>query len=227
MQSKDDAPQGALHGLTVIDLTRVLGGPYATQILADHGARVIKIEPPQGDETRDWGPPFHDFGNDDQAASYFVGVNRNKRAMALDLTRPEARELLLQMLEGADVLVDNFKPGSLKAWGLDYETVPNGRTSAYTSRANSTAWGVPQFGATSSGGIASGFVDCNDGWNLVHPGRPEWCNTTDHNCRNGAYVRWRGGSYVRWRGGVGRFGGRVHWSQLASLSCTAGPSSSA
>lgn len=123
MQSKDDTPQGALHGLTVIDLTRVLGGPYATQILADHGARVIKIEPPQGDETRDWGPPFHDFGNDDQAASYFVGVNRNKRAMALDLTRPEARELLLQMLEGADVLVDNFKPGSLKAWGLDYESV--------------------------------------------------------------------------------------------------------
>ena len=74
-------------------------------------------------------------------------------------------------------------------WGvcLDYETVPNGRTSAYTSRANSTAWGVPQFGATSTGGIASGFVDCNDGWNLVNPGRPEWCNTTDHNCRNGAY----------------------------------------
>ena len=113
---------GALHGLTVIDLTRVLGGPYATQILADHGANVIKIEPPQGDETRDWGPPFHDYG-DDKGASYYVGVNRNKRAIALDLTRPEARELLLQMLEGADVLVDNFKPGSLQAWGLDYEGV--------------------------------------------------------------------------------------------------------
>ncbi len=117
---------GALSGLTVIDLTRVLGGPYATQILADHGANVIKIEPPQGDETRDWGPPFHDYG-DDQGASYYVGVNRNKRAMALDLTRPEAREVLLQMLEGADVLVDNFKPGSLKAWGLDYEGVLKAR----------------------------------------------------------------------------------------------------
>jgi crotonobetainyl-CoA:carnitine CoA-transferase CaiB-like acyl-CoA transferase len=113
---------GALAGLTVIDLTRVLGGPYATQILADHGANVIKIEPPQGDETRDWGPPFHDYG-DDKGASYYVGVNRNKRAMAMDLTRPEAIALLLQMLEGADVLVDNFKPGSLEAWGLGYESV--------------------------------------------------------------------------------------------------------
>ena len=95
---------GALSGLTVIDLTRVLGGPYASQILGDHGANVIKIEPPQGDETRDWGPPFHDYDGD-PGASYYVGVNRNKRAIALDLTRPEARELLLQMLEGADVLI--------------------------------------------------------------------------------------------------------------------------
>jgi len=117
---------GALHGLTVIDLTRVLGGPYASQILGDHGANVIKIEPPQGDETRDWGPPFHDYDGD-AGASYYVGVNRNKRAMALDLTRPEARELLLQMLEGADVLIDNFKPGTLKSWGLDYEGVLKAR----------------------------------------------------------------------------------------------------
>jgi len=75
---------GALAGIKVIDLTRVLGGPYCTQMLADHGAEVIKIEPPQGDETRTWGPPFQG-----DAASYFIGVNRNKRGVALDLTKPE------------------------------------------------------------------------------------------------------------------------------------------
>ncbi len=77
---------GALAGLKVIDLTRVLGGPYCTMILSDHGAEVIKIEPPQGDEVRDWGPPFHE--ND---ASYFIGINRNKRAIALDIGKPEGR----------------------------------------------------------------------------------------------------------------------------------------
>ena len=92
---------GALAGLKVIDLTRVLGGPYCTMILADHGAEVIKIEPPQGDETRGWGPPFDAAGD----ASYFLGVNRNKRALALDLTKPEGRSVLLRLLEGADVLI--------------------------------------------------------------------------------------------------------------------------
>ena len=71
---------GAMAGLRVIDLTRVLGGPFCTQILADHGANVIKVEPPAGDEVRDWGPPFH--GED---AAYFVGINRNKRSVGLDL----------------------------------------------------------------------------------------------------------------------------------------------
>lgn len=113
---------GALAGLKVIDLTRVLGGPYCTQILADHGADVIKIEPPQGDEVRDWGPPFHD---DD--ASYFIGVNRNKRSLGLDLARPEGREVLLSLLEGADVLVENFKPGTMEKWGLGYAEVLNDR----------------------------------------------------------------------------------------------------
>ena len=116
------APPGALAGIRVIDLTRVLGGPYCTQILADHGAEVIKIEPPQGDETRDWGPPFRDG-----RAAYFEGVNRNKRSMALDLARPEGREVLLRLLEDADVLVENFKPGSLEKWGLGYEQLLAGR----------------------------------------------------------------------------------------------------
>jgi crotonobetainyl-CoA:carnitine CoA-transferase CaiB-like acyl-CoA transferase len=104
------ASPGALAGLKVIDLSRVLGGPFCTMILADHGADVIKLEPPQGDETRDWGPPFREDG--DGAASYFVGVNRNKR--------PEGRPVLLALLEGADVLVENFKPGSMERWGLGY-----------------------------------------------------------------------------------------------------------
>lgn len=109
---------GALAGIRVIDLTRVLGGPYATQILADHGADVIKIEPPQGDEVRDWGPPFRDG-----TASYFVGINRNKRMVALDLAHPEGREVLLKLLETADVMVHNFKTGALEKWGLGYEDV--------------------------------------------------------------------------------------------------------
>ncbi len=107
---------GALSGLRVVDLTRVLGGPFCTQILADHGADVIKIEPPQGDEVRDWGPPFHEGD-----ASYFIGVNRNKRALGLDLGAAAGRDVLLALLEGADVLIENFKPGAMEKWGLGYE----------------------------------------------------------------------------------------------------------
>ena len=108
---------GALAGCTVIDLSRVLGGPYCTQILADHGADVLKIEPPGGDETG-LGPPF--LG---ETASYFIGVNRNKRGMALDLSLPAGQELLRALLADADVLVENFKPGTLEKWGLGYETL--------------------------------------------------------------------------------------------------------
>ena len=108
-----DAPTGALAGVKVIDLTRVLGGPYCTQLLGDHGAEIVKIEPPQGDEVRDWGPPFHD-----EDASYFIGVNRNKRSLALDLSGDAGKQVLLRMLEGADVLIENYKPGSMEKWGL-------------------------------------------------------------------------------------------------------------
>jgi crotonobetainyl-CoA:carnitine CoA-transferase CaiB-like acyl-CoA transferase len=114
---------GALAGITVIDLTRVLGGPYATQILGDHGAEIIKIEPPQGDEVRDWGPPF-DTGRD---ASYFIGVNRNKRSLGLDLSRPEGQGVLLRLLEHADILIENYKPGAMEKWGLGYEAVLRAR----------------------------------------------------------------------------------------------------
>ncbi|MDR0479821.1 MAG: CoA transferase, partial [Burkholderiaceae bacterium] len=115
---------GALHGLRVIDLSRVLGGPYCTQTLADHGAQVIKLEPPGGDETRTWGPPFLGpaFGPGlSETAWYYAGVNRNKQGICVDLTREEGRAILWQLLEGADVLVENFKPGTLTRWGMDYQ----------------------------------------------------------------------------------------------------------
>lgn len=108
-------PTGALRGVKVVDLSRVLGGPYCTQILGDHGADVIKIEPPSGDETRGWGPPFRE---EDGAASYFLGVNRNKRGMALDLRQEAGREVLLRLLADADVLIENFKTGTLEKWGV-------------------------------------------------------------------------------------------------------------
>src|SRR5579864_8087258 len=110
------AKTGSLSGLRVVDLSRVLGGPYCTQILADHGAEVIKIEPPSGDETRTWGPPF-----DGDTAAYFQGVNRNKLGVTLDLTQTGEREKLLQLLQTADVLIENFKVGTLERWGIGYE----------------------------------------------------------------------------------------------------------
>lgn len=109
---------GALQGCKVIDLSRVLGGPYCTQILGDHGAEVFKIEPPSGDETRGWGPPFQDG-----TASYFLGVNRNKYGLALDLSQPDGQAFLKTLLQDADVLVENFKPGTLEKWGLSPESL--------------------------------------------------------------------------------------------------------
>ena len=110
---------GALAGYKVIDLTRVLGGPYCTMILADHGAEVIKVEPPQGDETRDWGPPFNNEGE----SAYYQGVNRNKRSIGLDLSSDAGKAVLGRLLEDADVLIENFKPGTLEKWNLGYKDV--------------------------------------------------------------------------------------------------------
>jgi len=107
----------ALQGLRVVDLTRVVAGPLCTQILADHGAEVIKIEAPEGDETRRLGPPFDAQGD----AAYFSGLNRNKCSIALDLGAPAGREVLHRLLDGADVLIENFLPGTMKKWGFDYE----------------------------------------------------------------------------------------------------------
>ena len=110
--------QHALDGVKVIDLTRVLGGPYATQILADHGADIIKIESVAGDEVRGWGPPFAR-----DMASYFINVNRNKKSVVIDLASTPGRDLLLRLLEDADVLIDNFKTGTLEKWGIGYEAI--------------------------------------------------------------------------------------------------------
>ena len=110
---------GALSGLKVVDLSRVLAGPLCTQMLADHGAAVIKVEPPSGDETRHLGPPFDENG----VAAYFGAVNRGKRAITLDLTQPDARATLEALLEEADILVENFLPGTLERWDLGYETL--------------------------------------------------------------------------------------------------------
>jgi crotonobetainyl-CoA:carnitine CoA-transferase CaiB-like acyl-CoA transferase len=111
-----------LSGLKVIDLSRVLGGPYAAQILADHGANVIKIEPPAGDETRSWGPPFEtDVQGDVIGSAYFAGTNRGKRGLSLDLGHAEARRVLKRLLQSADILIENFRRGAMARWGLDYE----------------------------------------------------------------------------------------------------------
>jgi crotonobetainyl-CoA:carnitine CoA-transferase CaiB-like acyl-CoA transferase len=110
---------GALRGVKVVDLTRVLAGPLCTQILSDHGADVIKVEPPTGDETRQLGPPFDQRGE----AAYFGALNRGKRGLALDLSRPAGREVLERLLADADVLIENFLPGTMERWGLAYEAV--------------------------------------------------------------------------------------------------------
>lgn len=113
------AHPGALAGVRVVDLSRVLAGPLCTQLLADHGADVVKIEPPQGDETRSFGPPFDAAGN----AAYFGAVNRGKRGLCLDLSREEGRAVVWRLLASADVLVENFLPGTMERWGLGYEAL--------------------------------------------------------------------------------------------------------
>jgi formyl-CoA transferase/CoA:oxalate CoA-transferase len=106
----------ALQGITVLDLTRVLSGPYCTMMLADLGARVIKVEQPgKGDDTRAWGPPFLNG-----ESSYFLSINRNKESITLDFKHPDGRAVLDRLIERADVLVENFRPGTLKRLGLDY-----------------------------------------------------------------------------------------------------------
>ena len=109
-----------LHGVFVLDLSRVLAGPYTTQLLADLGATVWKVEPPRGDDTRGWGPPFA-AGSDGQPveSAYFLSVNRNKASLAIDLKDPRGAALVRDLAGHADILVENFKVGDLARYGLD------------------------------------------------------------------------------------------------------------
>ena len=108
-----------LDGITVLDLTRVLSGPYCTMLLADMGARVIKIEQPgKGDDTRAWGPPFLEG-----ESAYFLSINRNKESVTLDFKKREGRAILDRLIAKSDVLVENFRPGTLTRMGLDFNTL--------------------------------------------------------------------------------------------------------
>ncbi|MEO8079047.1 MAG: CoA transferase, partial [Caldimonas sp.] len=124
------SPQ-ALAGIRVLDLTRVLAGPWCTQILADLGADVIKVERPRGehhpggDDTRGWGPPFlkDEAGNDTEEAAYYLGTNRNKRSITIDIASPEGAALVRRMAGQCDVLIENFKVGDMARHGLDAATL--------------------------------------------------------------------------------------------------------
>jgi len=107
-----------LQNIRVLDLSRVLAGPYCTMVLGDLRAEVIKVEPPDGDETRGWGPPF--AGGE---SAYYLCVNRNKRGMVVDLKTEAGRNILRELAMQSDVLVENFRPGTLKKFGLDFETL--------------------------------------------------------------------------------------------------------
>ena len=116
---------GPLTGLRVLDLTRVLAGPWATQLLADFGAEVIKIEKPgEGDDTRGWGPPF--VTNPDGTrgdAAYFLSANRGKWSVAIDMATPEGQKLIRDLAVKSDIVIENFKVGGLKKYGLDYDSL--------------------------------------------------------------------------------------------------------
>ncbi|MGQ5261173.1 CaiB/BaiF CoA transferase family protein [Micromonospora sp. ZYX-F-536] len=112
---------GPLAGLLVADFSRILAGPYATMLLADLGAQVIKVESPGGDDTRTWMPPTRDG-----VSTYYLGINRNKRSVALDLKNPDDLTAAQELARRADVMIENFRPGGLARFGLDYDTVTAG-----------------------------------------------------------------------------------------------------
>ena len=140
-----DAPSGPLAGLLVADFSRVLAGPYATMLLADLGADVIKVESPRGDDTRAWQPPVHEG-----VSTYFLGVNRNKRSVVLDLTEGEDVGLARELARRADIMIENFRPGGLERFGLDYATV------AATNPAVIYA-SISGFGTTEAGAALPGY----------------------------------------------------------------------
>ncbi len=116
--------EAPLAGIKVLDLSRVLAGPWASQTLADLGADVIKIERPGvGDDTRSWGPPWHTDAQGDQLSAYFMAANRGKRSVAIDMATTEGQALVRQLAQGADILIENFKVGDMQRRGLDYASL--------------------------------------------------------------------------------------------------------
>ena len=119
--------EGPLKGVKVLDLSRILAGPTCTQLLGDLGASVIKIENPAtgGDDTRQWGPPYVEDaeGNRSDLSAYFMAANRNKKSVAIDITTPEGQAEIKRLASHADILIENFKPGGLAKYGLDYATL--------------------------------------------------------------------------------------------------------
>ncbi len=122
----DNANSGPLAGVKVLDMSRILAGPSSTQLLGDYGADVVKIERPgMGDDTRKWGPPYvkDAAGNDTSESAYYLAANRNKRSVAVDISTPEGAAVIRALAARADVLVENYKLGGLKKYGLDYEEI--------------------------------------------------------------------------------------------------------
>ena len=139
------APSGPLSGLLVADFSRILAGPYATMLLADLGAEVVKVESPTGDDTRTWRPPVRDG-----VSTYYLGVNRNKRSVALDLKDPGDLAAAQELARRADIIVENFRPGGLERFGLDYATVAAGNAGViYAS--------ISGFGSAPEGAVLPGY----------------------------------------------------------------------
>jgi crotonobetainyl-CoA:carnitine CoA-transferase CaiB-like acyl-CoA transferase len=127
MDASDLLPPGALDGVKVLDLSRILAGPTCTQLLGDLGATVLKIENPVtgGDDTRQWGPPYvqNPDGSDSDLSAYFMAANRNKRSVAIDISTPEGQEQIRRLAAEADIVIENFKPGGLAKYGLDHDSL--------------------------------------------------------------------------------------------------------
>jgi crotonobetainyl-CoA:carnitine CoA-transferase CaiB-like acyl-CoA transferase len=192
---------GALDGIRVVDLSRVLGGPYCTQVLGDHGADVIKVEPPTGDETRTWGPPF--VGD---TAAYFLGVNRNKRTITLDLSTTSGRDVLLRLLDSADVLVENFKIGTMEKWELAYEALASRFPRLIYCRvtgfgADGPLGGLPGYDAAVQAIAGLMSVNGEPGGNPLRVGLPVVDMTTGLNAAIGILLA----LHARQRNGHGQF----------------------
>ncbi|CUI01218.1 CaiB/BaiF CoA transferase family protein [Leisingera aquaemixtae] len=127
MAASDMLPHGALQGVKVLDLSRILAGPTCTQLLGDLGATVIKVENPKtgGDDTRQWGPPYvvDADGKQSDLSAYFMAANRNKRSVAIDIATEDGQQAIRRLAAEADILIENFKPGGLAKYGLDYASL--------------------------------------------------------------------------------------------------------